>query len=65
MIDSQIDIAIDTYVYIICIAKIIAAKIRRLNVSGKFPEDIRIPPLKLKILLESSPLKFREYEDWP
>ena len=40
--------------------KIIPAKIRRLKVSGKFPTlDMRIPPLKHKIMPESSPLKSR------
>ena len=40
-------------------AKIIPAKIRRLKLSGRFPMDMRIPPLKIKILLESEPLKSR------
>ena len=41
-------------------AKIIPAKIRRLELSsGKSPMDTRIPQLKLKILLESNPLKSR------
>ena len=39
--------------------KIIPAKIRWLKLPGKSPMDMRIPPLKLKILLESSPLKSR------
>ena len=39
--------------------KIIPAKIRWLNISGKFPVDMRVPPLEIKILLESKPLKFR------
>ena len=29
------------------------------NFLGKFPQDLRIPPLKFKIVLESSPLKSR------
>ena len=38
--------------------KIIPAKIDWLRCSGKFPMDI-IPPLKIKITLESNPLKSR------
>ena len=38
---------------------IIPAKIRRLNKYGEFPTDMRIPPLKIKIMLESNPLKSR------
>ena len=33
--------------------KIVPAKIPRLNISGKSPMGLRIPPLKIKILLES------------
>ena len=39
--------------------KILPAKIRRLETSGEFPMDMRIPPLKIKILLESNPPKSR------
>ena len=39
--------------------KIIHAKIRRLETSGKFPMDMRVPPLEIKILLESNLLKSR------
>ena len=39
--------------------KIIPTKIRRLKTSGKFPVDMRIPPLNIRILLESNPLKYR------
>ena len=39
--------------------KIMPTKIRWLNISGKFPLSLGIPPLKLKILLESNPLKSR------
>ena len=35
--------------------KIIPTKICRLNISGKFTMDMRTPPLKFKILLESKP----------
>ena len=43
------------------LTKILPTKIRRLKISGEFPIDLRIPPLKLKlkILLESNPLKSR------
>ena len=34
-------------------------KICRLNNSQKFPMDVRMPPLKIKILLESNPQKSR------
>ena len=37
--------------------KITSAKIRWLKLSGKVPMDMRIPPLRIKILLESNPLK--------
>ena len=37
--------------------KIIPTKSPRLKISRKFPIDMRIPPLKTKIMLESSPLK--------
>ena len=40
-------------------AKIIPTKITWLNISGRFPVDTRIPPLKIKNLLESNPLKSR------
>ena len=40
-------------------AKIVPTKIRRLEISGKFPMDMRIPPLEIKIRLESNPLKSR------
>ena len=36
---------------------IIPTNIAWLKLSGKFPMDIRIPPLKIKIMLESDPLK--------
>ena len=39
--------------------KIVPAKIRWLKISGKLPTDMRIPPLKIKIMLESNPLKSR------
>ena len=39
--------------------KNLPAKIRWLEISGKLPMDMRIPPLKLKILLVSNPLKSR------
>ena len=39
--------------------KIISTKIRWLKLSGKFPMGLGIPPLKIKILLESKPLKSR------
>ena len=39
--------------------KIIPTKTFWLKVSGNFPKDLRIPPLKIKILLESNPLKSR------
>ena len=39
--------------------KNLPAKIRRLKTSGGFPMDMRIPPFEIKIMLESSPLKFR------
>ena len=39
--------------------RIIPAKIRWLEISGTFPVEIWIPPLRLKILLESNPLKSR------
>ena len=39
--------------------KIIHAKIRWLNMFGKSPMDMRIPPLSIKIMLESDPLKSR------
>ena len=38
-------------------AKIIPTKIVWLNMSGKSPMDIRIPPLRIDIMLESSPPK--------
>ena len=37
--------------------KITPAKTARLKPSGRFPIDLRIPPLNIKIMLESSPLK--------
>ena len=37
--------------------KIIAAKIRRLKISCKPPMDMRVPPLTIKIVIESNPLK--------
>ena len=39
--------------------KISPAKIRRLKLSGKSPVDMRMKPLKLKIMFESNPLKSR------
>ena len=39
--------------------EIIPTKIRRLKLSGKFPEDMRISTLKFNTLLESNPLKSR------
>ena len=51
----------DVYMYIhiyiyICI---IPAKIRRLETSGGFPMDMRIPPLRNQTLLQSNPSKSR------
>ena len=40
-------------------ARIIPTKIAWFRISGKFPMDVRIPPLGIKILLESNPLKSR------
>ena len=37
--------------------KSIPAKVRGFKTCGKLPMDARIPPLKIEILLESSPLK--------
>ena len=37
--------------------KIIPTNIRWLKTSGKIPMDMRIPPRKMKILLESNPPK--------
>ena len=39
--------------------KIIPTKIARLKLSGRFPIDMKFPPLTIKILLESDPLKSR------
>ena len=39
--------------------KIIPTTIARLKLSGKFPMGLEIPPLTIKILLESNPLKSR------
>ena len=39
--------------------KNLPAKIAWLKLSRKFPMDVRIPPLKMKIMLESNPLKSR------
>ena len=39
--------------------KLIPIKIAQLKLSRKLPMDMRIPPLKGKILLESNPLKSR------
>ena len=39
--------------------KIILTKIYGLKISGKSPVDMRIPPQKLKTMLESNPLKSR------
>ena len=39
--------------------KLLPTKIAWLKLSGNFPMDIRIPPLKTKIMLESNPLKSR------
>ena len=47
--------------------KIIPVKICRLGIITRIPMDMRIPPLKIKILLESNPLKSRilvQYGDW-
>ena len=41
------------------LTKIIPPKICWLKLSGKFPTDMRIPPLKLKIMLESNLLTSR------
>ena len=38
---------------------IIPAKTPRLEASGRFPADVRAPPLKIKVLPESSPPKSR------
>ena len=40
-------------------SKIVPTKVRCLKLSGELPVGLRIPPLELKILLESSPLKSR------
>ena len=39
--------------------KIVPTKICRLNISRKSSVDLGIPPLRIKILLESNPLKSR------
>ena len=39
--------------------KIIPTQIRQLRSSGEFPTSLRTPPLTLKIVLESKPLKSR------
>ena len=39
--------------------KIIPTKTRWLKDSGEFPMDMRVPPLRLKVLHESNPLKSR------
>ena len=39
--------------------KNLPTKIAGLKLSGKFPLDMRIPPLKIKNMLESTPLKSR------
>ena len=36
---------------------IVPTNIAKLKLSGKSPMDMRIPPLKFKIMLESNPLK--------
>ena len=41
------------------LTKSIPTMIRRLNSSGKFPTDIRIPTLTIEIVLESYPPKPR------
>ena len=41
------------------LTKIIPAKISCLKISGKFPMDMRVPTLGIKIQLESNPLKAR------
>ena len=38
--------------------KIITTKTRWLKLSGKFPMDVGIPPLMIKIVLQSNPLKY-------
>ena len=48
--------------------KIIPTKIAWLKILRKSPMDIRIPPRKFKIMLESTPLRSRilvQYGDWP
>ena len=40
-------------------SQIIHTEIAWLKLSGKFPMDLRIPPLNIKIVLESNPLKSR------
>ena len=40
-------------------AKNFPAKIRRLKTSGKLPTGLGIPPLEIKVMLESNPLKSR------
>ena len=37
--------------------KIVPTNIARLKLSGKSPMDVRIPPLQIKIMLESDPPK--------
>ena len=46
------------YIYIYIYINL-PVKIRRLNMSRRFPTDMRIPPLETKVLLESKPPKSR------
>ena len=39
--------------------KIIPTKIRWVNIYGKFPMDMRIPPLEIQVMLEPNPLRSR------
>ena len=43
----------------VSLLRIFPTKIRWLKLSGRFPVGMRIPPLEIKILLESNPLKSR------
>ena len=36
---------------------IMPTKIARLKLSGKSPMDLRIPPIQIKVMLESNPLE--------
>ena len=55
----RLAVAAQRHIRPISVTKIIPAKIAGLKLSGRFPMDMRIPPLELKVLLESSPPKSR------